>query len=57
MTKRVELRSGHHTVLFEFTKDGLHLYTSCCGAPVPRREAKQLHKALTKWLGWPKGDR
>jgi hypothetical protein len=50
VTKRVTLKSGHHDVLFEFTKHELHLYSSCCGAPVPRREAVKLHKALTKWL-------
>lgn len=50
MTKRVTLTSGHHTVLFEFTKHDLVVYTSCCGAPVPRPEAVKLHKRLTKWL-------
>lgn len=50
MPKRVTLRSGHHEVMFEFTSSGLHLYTSCCGARVPHRKAKRLHKALTKWF-------
>lgn len=48
--KRVKLRSGHHDVLLEFTEHDLIVYTSCCGARVPRRKAKRLHKALTKWL-------
>lgn len=50
MTKRVTLHSGHHDVTFEFTSSGLYLYTSCCGARVPRHEAERLHKRLTKWL-------
>lgn len=50
MSKRVTLRSGHHEVTFEFTKRDVHLYTSCCGARVPRRKAEKLHKRLTKWL-------
>lgn len=50
VSKRVTLRSGHHDVTFEFTRAGLYLYTSCCGARVPRREVKKLHKRLTKWL-------
>lgn len=50
MSKRIKLHCPHSDVLFEFTKNGLHLYTSCCGAPVPRSEAKRLHKRLTKWL-------
>jgi hypothetical protein len=59
MTKRVKLRSGHHEVVFELTSDGLHLYTSCCGARVPRRKAKALRKLLTRWLAGttPKGGR
>ena len=50
VSKTVTLRSGHHEVVFELTSDGLYLYTSCCGARVPRRKAKKLRKALTKWL-------
>lgn len=50
MAHRVKLKSHHHDVVFEFTKHALHVYTSCCGARVPRRKAKRLHKTLTKWL-------
>jgi hypothetical protein len=50
----VELHSGHHPVVFDLTPDGLHLYTSCCGARVPRRKAKALRKLLTKWLAGTK---
>lgn len=47
---RVKLRCPHSDVLFEFTKHGLYIYTSCCGARVPRRKAEELLKRLTKWL-------
>jgi hypothetical protein len=50
VTKRFRLRSGHHTVLFEFTPNGLYVYTSCCGARVPRRNAKKLSRLLKAWL-------
>jgi hypothetical protein len=50
MPRRVKLQSGHHTVLFEFTKHDLVVYTSCCGARVPRSTAEKLHERLTKWL-------
>lgn len=55
MSGQVELHTGHGTVLFEFTRHHLYVYTTCCGAKVPRRKAKRLHKALTKWL--TKGNR
>jgi hypothetical protein len=46
----VELLSGHHPVVFELTSDGLYLYTSCCGARVPRRKAKALRRLLKAYL-------
>lgn len=50
MPKRVTLRSVHHDVTFEFTSSGLYLYTSCCGARVPRRNAKRLRRLLKAYL-------
>lgn len=50
MSKTVTVRSGHHEVVFELTSDGLYLYTSCCGARVPRRKAKRLRRLLKAYL-------
>lgn len=47
---RVKLRSGHHDVMVAFTSDGLYLYTSCCGARVPRRKAEKLRRLLKAHL-------
>jgi hypothetical protein len=47
---RVKLRSGHHDVVVELTSDGLHLYTSCCGARVSRRKAEKLRRLLKAHL-------
>lgn len=47
---KVKLHSGHHEVVFELTSDGLYLYTSCCGARVPRRDAKALRRLLKAYL-------
>ena len=51
--RRATLRSGHHDVLFELASDGLYLYTSCCGARVPRRKAKRLRRLLKTYLAQP----
>lgn len=50
MSKSVKLESGHHEVVFELTSDGLYLYTSCCGARVPRRKVKRLRRLLKAYL-------
>jgi hypothetical protein len=54
MSKTLRLKTSSGDVLFEFAPDGLYVYTAYCGGGrVPRRKAKRLRKALTKWLAQP----
>lgn len=47
----VRLKTNHGDVLFDFTPDGLWIYTATCGGGrVSRRKARRLRRALKAWL-------
>lgn len=47
----VRIKTNHGDVLFDFTRDGLWVYTATCGGgQVSRAKAKRLRRALRAWL-------
>lgn len=52
-----KLKTGPGGVVFEFSADGLFVYSGCCGVRLDRRKAKRLKRLLKRWLATGKDER